>query len=300
MTNDDLILDCCLFYRQHKSQSIALISADYNMCIKATSQDIQIVNPRDFRKWSSRELARKIFCYGPQAPELTQYSSYVDTKRPITVKEALDKDIGVLSLAQMRGLDASLMDIDDDIDSLPSTNIRPRPSHILDVLHYDIVDHFTNRLRDAVLRVSPRLASVIDSSRSKIGSETSQHSIENQSVSTWSAAECIQHLIQKIPASKIPNQARNIINSSSGTRRLIVFLADPYDGTPQARRGQEWPRQEWVDCLGVLALLAVILEDQAIQIDMCYLWTYVQDAFGQQMVPRWVSERWYLDMPKQV
>ncbi len=248
------------------------------------------VNPRDSKKWSSRELARKIFGYAPNHADLIHFSAYVETKRPATVKKALEKGLGGPSVLA----DDDAMEVDDGGD-IPDSGRRVRPSHVLDVLHFDIVDHFTTRLRDTVQRTVPHLLAT------RSGAAASMYSPVSKPLQAWSAPDCIKQLCNtksRFFPKRAPSEARSLIESAEGGTRLQVFLADPYDGMPQARRGREWARQEWIDCLGVLDLVAVIWEDQAIQIDMAYLWPYVEQAFGQQMRPRWYNERWYQLLPK--
>ena len=141
------------------------------------------------------------------------------------------------------------------------------PSHILDDLHLQLVDHFTILLRELVERVNPEVAR----SAGKNAAGWSMHAgVLTKSFEEWTAADCMEHLttLRKIPGSLAV--------------RLESFLSKPHCKDMNARgrrRGQDWTRVQWDTAMQMLARVGESFEDQAIGESVDLLKVVVEDYF---------------------
>ncbi|CAA7259861.1 unnamed protein product [Cyclocybe aegerita] len=134
MYNDNLILDCCMFFKERKFT--LLCSADNNLCINAQTQGIPSITPSRF--WSSRELAYGI--YGDKV-DLSQFGGHKESYKnedraaPVTAPaQAVDED--------------DRMQLDDEDTSETWKSEDP-----LNMLHEAVIDHFTRLLVELVGKV---------------------------------------------------------------------------------------------------------------------------------------------------
>lgn len=117
------------------------------------------------------------------------------------------------------------MDIDDDSSAMAPEIVLP--SHALDLLHIQAVEHFTRLLVELVGRVG-KFADIRRGQQPAEGAMRSIHApqIPEKHHSHWDAPECLGYLDTK---KRLPKSYP----------RLDVFLAFPYTRRG-ARRGQNW------------------------------------------------------------
>lgn len=113
------------------------------------------------------------------------------------------------------------MDVDDDASDLPSL-----PSHPLDLLHIQVVEHFTRLLCDLAMSEMPQQPK--DANRS-------MHAMPK--IGRWDAQSCIEFL-----------DGRRKRKGASSSPRVQTFLRERYSGSG-ARPGQEWPKGAWLACM---------------------------------------------------
>ena len=128
--------------------------------------------------------------------------------------------------------DDESMNVDDD----GRTSEVLQPSHALDLLHLQIIDHFSRLLVELVGRVGGE--EVRQTSKTEDEANTSQHAPRRRYYTEWSLADCLEYL----------NKHRPVKVTSP---RAEVFLSKPYSHLG-ARRGQDWSRKDWEVGLGNL------------------------------------------------
>ena len=162
------------------------------------------------------------------------------------------------------------MDIDDD-DS--SANML-LPSHALDLLHIQVVEHFGMLLVDLVARLQD-----IDSPGSSKfdGTALSRYAPlwATKHPSEYSVGDCLDYLQTKRPLK--PSQPR-----------LEVFLSKPY-ASRGARRGQDWSPRDWSTALAALAGVGDLWQEESIRESLNGLQPHLNAVFSQPMRPTGVG-----------
>jgi len=134
------------------------------------------------------------------------------------------------------------MDIDDD----SAVTELVRPSHALDLLHLQVIDHFSELLLELVAKVAgPEVE--------KFGAAemTSRHApaCMRKQLMLWTTSDSLEFL----------NTKKACPQSSP---RVDVFLMRPYEGRG-ARRGQDWSRRDWEVALSALCKIGDLWDDGA-------------------------------------
>ncbi|KAJ7180215.1 PIN domain-containing protein [Mycena crocata] len=237
--NDELILDCCKYFRTRFRT--ALCSADRNLCIETESEGIRTISPRTGRELATFLLGRDMDTFATYQADYT----------------------GVDSLVAGEQEQDDSMDVDEEVQKL--TN-----EQAMDLLHVQIIDHFTRRLVELVGTVGgPELE---DRYPSSDGVVASQHAPKWKSsdkpYQEWSAADCLEYLDRKIRVKRV-------------YPRLEVFLCKPYS-SPGARCGKEWTYEAWTSALSALNQLAKDWDERSIQGDLDELARHREAVFGRQ------------------
>ncbi|KAF8897639.1 PIN domain-containing protein [Infundibulicybe gibba] len=249
-TNDDLIVDCCSFFKQ--SCRTFLCSADKILCIKSSSEGVGMIIPA--HQWSSRDIAQAIYGYAGEGFGGYQLS-YSD---PDNVSSH-DASLAPKAAAD----DSDMMSIDEDA----SVPLVLEPSHALDLLHIQVVDHFTGLLVELVRRVKgPGLAND--------GGMTASLFAPKPFSEDWTSADCVDYL-----TTTGQGRALGITNP-----RVEVFLSKPYTHRG-ARRGQDWSRRDWEVGLGALANLGDLWEEKSIRETLGVLEPHFHSVFARRMRP---------------
>jgi len=147
------------------------------------------------------------------------------------------------------------------------------PSHALDDLHLQVVDHFTILLKELVQRHRPE---VIEFGRK--GKKMSIHAVQqSKRISDWTGADCVEYLA-----------TLRRITSLSTTPKLESFLSKPHCRDANARgrrRGQDWSRRQWEIGIGALGKMGEMWGDQAIDESLAVLRIAVEETFRLQLRP---------------
>lgn len=150
------------------------------------------------------------------------------------------------------------MDVDEEA---PKLNAQ----QAMDLLHIQIIDHFTRLLVALVGRVGPELEDVASDG----GVTASQHAPKwkngDKPYKEWNAAECLEYLDRKKRVKKT-------------TPRLEVFLTKPY--THGARCGREWSYEAWSTALNGLKQVGEDWDEPSIQGDLEELRRHREAVFG--------------------
>jgi hypothetical protein len=165
--------------------------------------------------------------------------------------------------------DEDSMNVDEDA----SVSKILQPSHALDLLHIQVIDHFTRLVVELVGRVGG--PEIHDPCPPDEGTSASRYAPQWQSnkrhYSEWNIAECLEYLDSK---KRIP------VTSP----RVDVFLSKPY-ATRGARRGQDWSRRDWEVALRGLERIGDIWEEGSIGESLGVLDRHVLGIFATKMRP---------------
>lgn len=134
------------------------------------------------------------------------------------------------------------MDIDDD----SAVTEFVRPSHALDLLHLQVIDHFGELLLELAAKVAGPEAQKFGAAEM-----TSRHApaYTRKQLMFWTASDSLEFL----------NAKKTCPHSSP---RVEVFLMRPYEGRG-ARRGQDWSRRDWEVALSTLGKIGDLWADGA-------------------------------------
>jgi len=142
------------------------------------------------------------------------------------------------------------------------------PSHVLDDLHLQLVDHFTILLKELVERETPEVAR--SAGKNGLGVSIHAFGILAKPFEEWTAADCVEHLtgLRKMPGSP--------------ALRLGSFMSKPHCKDANARgrrRGQDWTRVQWDTAMSMLERIGKVYEDRAIGESVDLLKIAVEDYF---------------------
>jgi hypothetical protein len=153
-----------------------------------------------------------------------------------------------------------------DIDDPPSDALHP--SHALDLLHIQVIDHFTTLLVDLVGRVG---GSDVQGNQSGASLSRFAPSWSRNDYLRYSASDCLEYL-----------KTKKTLEPSSP--RLDIFLSKPY-ACPGARRGQDWSRKDWYIALTALGEVGDIWGENSIRESLQGLVVHLEYVFAQAMRP---------------
>ncbi len=146
-----------------------------------------------------------------------------------------------------------------------------RPSHPLDVLHLEIVEHFSRLLLTVIDRVG--------------GPEVPWHGPQSGRVSQhaptwakiafaeWTPRECVRYLGQK----------EGLEASRAKLDKLENFLM--YPDKRGGRKGQDWTRSDWESCVVALGDIGTSWEDAELRESSEELRRFAQGTFLLPMRP---------------
>ncbi|KAH9938217.1 uncharacterized protein B0H18DRAFT_966123 [Fomitopsis serialis] len=231
--NDIYIYDCCQYFAQSKSDGtrarVAFVSSDVILLSTVESMNADSVrgaNPYetvltirpDKSGWSSRTLARQLAEGGADI-------------HPEVGADDIPKD------QRTHHNHSTVTDVDDrmEVDDEPVEKFIP--SHPIDALHLQVIDHFTLLLKDLAHRVRTDAGDVTPRNRSQ-----HEPGYRQKDVSMWTVGDCLDYLGTKKP-----------LRPSDPPLRC--------DGT---RRGQEWSHQAWKNITVALEDIGNKFEDGAV------------------------------------
>lgn len=154
-----------------------------------------------------------------------------------------------------------------DIDDYPGPTLEAQ--HPLDLLHVQIIDHFTRLLVELVGRVGGSEVRKTPSG----GAATSRYAPKYSKVdyTEWSAADCLEYLDSKK-------------RRAGSEPRLDVFLSLPRT-LRGSRRGQDWHTQAWINTMHTLASLSDLWEEPSIKESVHHLAPHLPAVFSTKMRP---------------
>ena len=179
--------------------------------------------------WTSRAIATALFAGAPTV-NLSEFDGQTSKFQRRTIR--MDPDHTALPATA-----ADAMEVDEE---------PIRPSHPLDVLHLEVVEHFAQLLLGVVDRVGgpevpwhgpPRQVSKHAPSWARIG------------FAEWTARECVRYL----------GRTKGLGASTAEVDKLENFLL--YPDKQGGRKGQDWARGDWDRCIQILEEIGKCWED---------------------------------------
>lgn len=210
------------------------------------------------RAWSSRELAANLF------------GNNVDLSHFRTTEKAPKyrptKTDGAKHLAQTEGPradDDDGMDIDDDASAVVEDWV---PSHALDGLHIQIIDHFSIVLKELAKRVRHEAGDTGPPTRSQYAPEH-----RRKEFGSWNVRDCLEYLGSK-----------KRLGSSQPPLEVFLLRRNEDRGW---RRGQDWSRQAWDNSVDALEAIGRLFEDGLVLLSLQELRPHVTDVFNTRLRP---------------
>lgn len=218
---------------------------------------IHTISPSRSRHWGSRDIANTVFGHTLDLSKFAAHSptyhlsAIIDTGAP---QSYVEEDDG--------------MDVDEDPSS-PTTEVL-LPSHALDLLHIQVIEHFTRLLVELVGRVG----GFSDPKGLEGGTGLSRYAPKapQSNYKDWDALQCLEYLYS----------IRRFHQSTSP--RVEIFLSLPYTRRG-ARRGQDWSWRDW-DCgLEALGTIGDLWQEGYIRESISWLLPNMETVFSTRMRP---------------
>lgn len=261
--NDYDILDCWRYFASIGKRTV-LLSNDNNLRL-AVAVECQggrvrgeALQPAAYG-WSSQAMASKLF-------PGQEHRHIIDRFGGESKRYTKRKNVKAQPAVQY---DEDAMDLDE------APKVRDdwiQPTHALDILHLNVINHFEYLLQMLVDRAA--------GPNHSIGRDTGsrwQDEGEKRPLSQWLAADCIRWL-QRKQSSAFPGGKYDV-------DRLCNFLSRWHTKGAKGRSGQKWSRGDWDQILALLGQLAKTWEDEAIQESLMILYPEWMYIFSLPMSP---------------
>lgn len=257
-------------------QRAFLCSADKNLCFEAESEctcvqfntdplpfanrasAIHTISPNRSRHWGSRDIANIVFGH---AVDLSKFASHSPSYHLSAIIDT--------NAPQPYAYDDNSMDIDDEDCTATAVEVL-QPSHALDLLHIQVIEHFTRLLVELVGRVG----GFSNTKQVEGGTMLSLYAprAPQTGYMEWDAPQCLEYLYshRRSFQSTIP--------------RVEIFLARPYTRRG-ARRGQDWSRRDWDNALDALARIGDSWQEGYIRESIAWLMPIMETVFRSRMRP---------------
>lgn len=165
--------------------------------------------------------------------------------------------------------DPDAMDIDETAQDVEPTSAY-RSTDLLNALHVEVIDHFTERLQELVQRVGGTQIPV-----ERVFTSMHAPSWQKTLLKFWTVGECINYLVKEKGLVRTPLVAK-----------LYSFLLRPYQRDERgARTGQDWPRAMWKDCEDALQSIGEKFEDEPMLTSVQRLRPYSEEIWGRRQRP---------------
>ncbi|EKM59192.1 uncharacterized protein PHACADRAFT_157472 [Phanerochaete carnosa HHB-10118-sp] len=250
---DITIWDCCQYYKT--KGEVVLLSNDINLQTLCENEE----PPPGRRLLSSRELAAKLFGEHLDVSPFRVHEN-APRYRPTRLSQTHH-------LAQTEGPKADEpdgMDVDDDGAAAGTESWVP--SHALDALHIQIIDHFTVVLAELAQRVRHEAGDDGPPARSPHAPEHRRKGFRS-----WNVRDCVEYL-----------ESKKAVEKSQPPLQMFLLRRSEDRGW---RRGQDWPRQAWENCLDALEDIGRQFEDGLVLLSLTELRPHVTDVFNTRLRP---------------
>ncbi len=159
-----------------------------------------------------------------------------------------------------------MMDIDDDNSSAASSVEDYVPSHALDALHLQIIDHFLLVLKELAYRARQEARDAAPPTQSQYAPR-----YRRKEFHSWDVGDCLDYLGSMKP-------------HKDSQPSLSTFLLRRNEDRGW-RRGQDWPRQAWDNVLEALEAVGTQFQDGVVLASLAELKPHVKDVFATPLRP---------------
>lgn len=157
------------------------------------------------------------------------------------------------------------MDIDDDASTRSSYD-EYIPSHALDALHLQIIDHFSIVLKELAYRVRHNAGDAGPPIRSQYAPVYRRKEFQ-----LWNVRDCLEYL-----------ESKRLLKPTQPPLRAFLLRRNE---DRQWRRGQDWPRQAWLNVLEGLEDAGRRFEDDLVLLSVKELRPHVVEIFNTPLRP---------------
>ena len=210
--------------------------------------------------WTSRAIVTALFAGVPMV-HLSDFDAQTSKAQRRTLRTESNNSTSKMDKAVALAI-ADAMEVDEE---------PMRPSHPLDVLHLEVVEHFSHLLLGIVRRVG--------------GPEVPWHGMQSGQVSEhapswakvsfveWTPRECIRYLGRKEGLRKRQADLDKLEN--------FMMYADKRGG----RKGQDWTRRDWESCVGSLDAIGRCWDDGELRESAEEVTRFARETFLLRMKP---------------
>ncbi|THH32948.1 hypothetical protein EUX98_g1259 [Antrodiella citrinella] len=244
--NDIKIFDCCCYFRT--KGNVILASGDKNLCIECEKEQIRTISPPR-RSWTSRDIAHTLIAYDVHGISPEQFHGHENASyrpAPSTSTSTLKR----LTEGSVWQPDDDSMDIDEEyMTNGPAEDFIP--SHALDALHWQVIDQFSQVLRD----LANRLRSGTGHGEQPVRSAHAPwfHRLAFQE---WTVEHCLAYFNYQLEQKGL----RRLRESSPPIAVFLLRSSQNLHGR-RGRRGQDWSRQDWINVANGLREVGERLDD---------------------------------------
>ena len=161
------------------------------------------------------------------------------------------------------------MDVDDDAAAAAAAAAATEdwvPSHALDALHIQIIDHFSIVLRELAYRVRHEAGDGGPPARSPHAPEHRRKEFR-----LWNVRDCVEYF-----------ESKKALKISQPPLQTFLLRRSEDRGW---RRGQDWSRQAWENCLDALEDIGKQFQDGLVLLSLAELRPHVTDVFNTRLRP---------------
>lgn len=182
------------------------------------------------------------------------------------VRQAARNNVRIEEPHPQRAADPDAMDVD-GVEEEPWSAYQS--TDLLNRLHVQVIDHFTERLRKLVERVGGLEVPVKSVKASMHAAPWAKILLEE-----WSAEACLEYLMERQGLAK------------EEVWEVRKFLIRPYQkDTPGGRTGQDWPRATWKACEDRLENIGRKYKDEPMLTSVASLRPYSEEIWGRRQRP---------------
>lgn len=213
------------------------------------------------RSWSSRELARSLFDRLEIGFDLTRF--YGHESEPSYRRDRTERRFGATEAPQLDEDDR--MDVDDEAD-LVQRQEEYIPSHALDALHLQVIDHFRVVIKELSERVRKEHRDDGPPTRSQYAPAHLR-----KDFSQWTLPDCLEYL-----------ESKKKLKKTHPSLKVFMLKRNEDRGW---RRGQDWSRQDWMFALSALEDIGNKYQDGSVVGSLAALRPHVDEVFRTPMRP---------------
>ncbi|KAH8105908.1 PIN domain-containing protein [Cristinia sonorae] len=266
--NDIKIFDCCCYFRT--KGNVILASGDKNLCIECEKEHIRTISPPK-RTWTSRDIAHALVAYDIHGIQPELFRGHEDASYRPASENSTRTRVTEGSVCQA---DEDRMDVYEEYLTQSAAEDFT-PSHALDALHWQVIDHFSSLFKN----LADRLRTANGHGGPPV---VSAHApwFRRIRVEEWTVEQCLDYFKYHVEQKRLPRLRDT-------TPPIAVFLLRSQEKLHgrRGRRGQDWSRQDWVNVAGGMKEIGERVGDGALYQSVLGLLCEMDLVFHSAMRP---------------